>query len=118
MRSRFARRYWQRIDHVGEGLPWSSPLGIAVAYLVIRQVLMMWLAMFVGGPGWHEFWTMNAGLGMPLPAWFVILNALVTAFVVVDFWRYLVHTRRQGRALFLAYVTALLVLGGMQHAVW
>ena len=118
MRSRFARRFWKRINNVGAGLPWSNPLGIAVAYMVIRQVLMLWLAMFVRGPGWQELWMMNAGLGLPLPAWFHILNAFVVAFVIVDFWRYLARTQRQHRPLFLAYVTALLVLGGMQHAVW
>jgi hypothetical protein len=107
-----------RIDHVGDSLPWLSPLGVVIVYMVVRQLLMMWLSMLVGAPRWREFWSMDAGLGLALPTWFHIVNAFVIAFVIVDFWRHLAHSQARRRSMFFAYVAAIVVLVGMQHCVW
>jgi hypothetical protein len=84
MKYRAAKRFWARTSDLGMGLPWSSPLGLAVAYMVIRQVLMLWLAMFLGGPGWQEIWSLKVGMGLSVTGWFHITNAAVIGFVATD----------------------------------
>jgi biopolymer transport protein ExbD len=118
MKYRAAKRFWARSSELDRGLPWSSPLGIAVTYMVVRQLVMLLFYFFLGGREWVEFWSSEVFLGLSLRGWFHVTNAAVIVFVVTDFWRFMTNRGSKSRAMLLVYAFALLVLSGMQYAIW
>jgi hypothetical protein len=118
MKHRAAKRFVIRTSDSGFGQPWSSRLGIAVTYMVIRQVLMLWFAMLLGSPSWNELWDAGIVGGISMRGFLHWTNAAVIVFVVVDFWGFVTHRHARPRPMILAYCVALIVLCGMQYAVW
>lgn len=83
MKYRTARRFVGRTSNLGLGLPGPSRLGIVVTYMVIREVLMLWLAMFIGLP---SLWDAEVAAGITMRGFIHITNAAFILFVIVDFW--------------------------------
>ena len=118
MKHRAAKRFVARTSDPGIGLPWSTRLGIAVTYMVIRQVLMLWFAMLLGSSGWNDLWDAGIVAGISMRGFVHLTNAAVILYVLADFWEFLACRGGKPRLLITAYCAALLVLCGMQYAVW